>query len=58
MFANAARGAVPVAAAVHESFNQARAGDFGAIDFPGIADVMCGFAKIDKPRLPKGWKPA
>ena len=24
----------------------------------GIADVMCTFAKIDKPRVPKGWKPA
>lgn len=56
--AHAAKVPMPVAAAVHESFSQARAGDFGSIDFSGIADVLCDFAKIEKPRTPKGWKPA
>ena len=56
--AHAAKVPMPVGAAVREAFSQARAADFGAIDFSGIADVMCTFAKIDKPRVPKGWKPA
>ncbi len=55
--AHAAKVPMPVGAAVHESFSQARAGDYGALDFSAIADVLCGIAKIDKPRLPKGWKP-
>ena len=55
--AHAAKVPMPVGAAVHESFSQARARDQGAIDFSGIADVLCDVAKIDKPRLPKGWKP-
>lgn len=55
--AHAAKVPMPVGAAVHESFSQARAGDHGALDFSAIADVLCGVAKIDKPRLPKGWKP-
>ena len=56
--AHAAKVPMPVAAAVHESFSQARAAEFGMIDFSGIADVICEIAKIDKPRVPKGWKPA
>lgn len=56
--AHAAKVPMPVAAAVRESFSQARAADFGALDFSGIADVMCTFAKIEKPRAPKGWRPA
>jgi len=56
--AHHAKVPMPVAAAVHESFSQARAADFGAIEFSGIADVICGIANIDKPRIPKGWKPA
>ncbi|MCM5569858.1 NAD(P)-dependent oxidoreductase [Burkholderiaceae bacterium FT117] len=56
--AHAARVPMPVAAAVHESFSQARAAEFGRIDFSGIADVICEIAKIDKPRVPEGWKPA
>lgn len=56
--AHAARVPMPVAAAVHESFSQARAAEFGKIDFSGIADVICEIAKIDKPRVPEGWKPA
>jgi 4-hydroxybutyrate dehydrogenase/sulfolactaldehyde 3-reductase len=56
--AHAARVPMPVAAAVHESFSQARAAEFGKIDFSGIADVVCEIAKIDKPRVPEGWKPA
>ncbi len=56
--AHAAKVPMPVGAAVREAFSQARAADFGALDFSGIADVMCTFAKIDKPRVPKGWRPA
>jgi 4-hydroxybutyrate dehydrogenase/sulfolactaldehyde 3-reductase len=55
--AHAARVPMPVAAAVHESFSQARAADFGMLDFSGIADVICEIAKIEKPRVPHGWKP-
>ena len=55
--AHAAKVPMPVGAAVHESFSQARARDYGAMDFSGIADVLCEAAKIDKPRLPQGWKP-
>lgn len=54
--AHAARVPMPVAAAVHESFSLARASAFGTIDFSGIADVVCELAKIDKPRVPEGWK--
>lgn len=56
--AHAAKVPMPVAAAVHESFSQARAAEFGAIDFSGIADVICEVSKIQKPRVPKGWKPS
>ena len=56
--AHAAKVPMPVAAAVHESFSLARAAGHGAIDFSGIADVLCEVARIEKPRLPKGWKPA
>lgn len=56
--AHAARVPMPVAAAVHESFSQARAAEFGRIDFSGIADVICEISKIEKPRVPEGWKPA
>ena len=55
--AHAAKVPMPVAAAVHESFSLARAAGHGAIDFSGIADVLCEVARIEKPRLPKGWKP-
>ncbi|MFT3803682.1 MAG: NAD(P)-binding domain-containing protein [Burkholderiaceae bacterium] len=54
--AHAARVPMPVAAAVHESFSLARANSFGSIDFSGIADVVCELAKIEKPRVPDGWK--
>lgn len=56
--AHHAKVPMPVAASVHESFSQARAADFGKIDFSGIADVICEISKIEKPRTPKGWKPA
>ncbi len=56
--AHHAKVPMPVAAAVHESFSQARAAEFGMIDFSGIADVICDIAKIEKPRTPKGWKPS
>ncbi len=55
--AHAARVPMPVAAAVHESFSLARASEYGQIDFSGIADVLCDHAKIDRPRVPEGWKP-
>ncbi|WP_284143647.1 NAD(P)-dependent oxidoreductase [Achromobacter deleyi] len=55
--AHAAKVPMPVAAAVHESFSLARAGQFGGIDFSGIADAICHFAQIEKPRVPEGWKP-
>lgn len=56
--AHAARVPMPVAAAAHESFSLARAADHGAIDFSGMADVICDLAHIEPPRVPKGWKPA
>ena len=55
--AHASRVPMPVAAAVHESFSLARAAGAGAIDFSGIADALCELARIEKPRVPKGWKP-
>lgn len=56
--AHAARVPMPVAAAVHESFSMARAGEYGQIDFSGIADAVCDIAKIDRARVPQGWKPS
>ena len=56
--AHAAKVPMPVAAAVRESFSLARAGGHGGIDFSCIADVLCENARIEKPRAPKGWKPA
>ena len=56
--AHAARVPMPVAAAVHESFSLARASQYGGIDFSGIADVVCDLAKIERPRVPEGWKPS
>lgn len=56
--AHNAKVPMPVAAAVHESFSQARAAEYGKLDFSGIADVICDIAKIEKPRTPKGWKPS
>jgi 4-hydroxybutyrate dehydrogenase/sulfolactaldehyde 3-reductase len=55
--AHAARVPMPVAAAVFESFSLARASDYGGIDFSGIADAICDHAKIERPRVPAGWKP-
>jgi len=48
----------PVAAAGFESYSQARANDYGRIDFSGIADAVCDLARIERARVPKGWKPA
>ncbi|WP_326537007.1 NAD(P)-dependent oxidoreductase [Pseudorhodoferax sp.] len=56
--AHASRVPMPVAAAVFESFSLARASDYGRIDFSGMADVVCDLARIERPRVPKGWKPA
>ena len=55
--AHAAKVPMPVAAAVHESYSLARASQHGSIDFSGMADVVCELARIDKPRVPKGWTP-
>ncbi|NBU43402.1 MAG: NAD(P)-dependent oxidoreductase [Betaproteobacteria bacterium] len=56
--AHASRVPMPVAAAVFESYSQARANDYGRIDFSGIADAVCDLARIERARVPKGWKPA
>jgi 4-hydroxybutyrate dehydrogenase/sulfolactaldehyde 3-reductase len=53
--AHAARVPMPVAAAVYESFSLARASEYGCIDFSGIADAVCDLARIERPRVPKGW---
>ncbi len=56
--AHAAKVPMPVAAAVFESYSLARAGDYGRIDFSGIADAVCDLARIPRARVPAGWKPA
>ena len=56
--AHASKVPMPVAAAVFESFSLARAGEYGQSDFSGIADVICDLARIERPRVPGGWKPA
>ena len=53
--AHAAKVPMPVAAAVFESYSLARASEYGRIDFSGIADAICDLAKIERPRVPKGW---
>lgn len=53
--AHAAKVPMPVAAAVYESFSLARAGEYGGSDFSGITDAICDMAKIERPRVPKGW---
>lgn len=55
--AHAAKVPMPVAAAVFESYSLARAGDYGRIDFSGIADAVCDLARIPRARVPAGWKP-
>ena len=56
--AHAARVPMPVAGAVFESYSQARANDYGSIDFSGMADVVCDMARIQRARVPAGWKPS
>ena len=56
--AHAARVPMPVAGAVFESYSQARANDYGSIDFSGMADVVCDMGRIERARVPAGWKPA
>ena len=56
--AHAARVPMPVASAVFESYSQARANDYGSIDFSGMADVVCDMARIERARVPTGWKPS
>ncbi|HMS78946.1 MAG TPA: NAD(P)-binding domain-containing protein [Burkholderiaceae bacterium] len=56
--AHAMRVPMPVAAAVHESYSLARAGDYGGQDFSSIVDALCDHARIERPRVPSGWRPA
>jgi 4-hydroxybutyrate dehydrogenase/sulfolactaldehyde 3-reductase len=56
--AHATRVPMPVAAAVHESYSLARASEYGGQDFSSIVDALCDHAKIERPRVPAGWKPA
>jgi 4-hydroxybutyrate dehydrogenase/sulfolactaldehyde 3-reductase len=49
--ANAAKVPVPVAAVAREAFSVARSRGYGAKDFSAMADVLCEYAGIDKPRL-------
>lgn len=55
--AHAQKVPMPLAAAVFESFSLARAANYGKEDFTGIADAICDLAKIERARVPKGWKP-
>lgn len=55
--AHASKVPMPLAAAVFESYSLARASEYGRIDFTGIADVLCDLAKIERVRVPTGWKP-
>jgi 4-hydroxybutyrate dehydrogenase/sulfolactaldehyde 3-reductase len=56
--AHATRVPMPVAAAVHEAFSLARASDYGGRDFSSIVDALCDHARIERPRVPAGWRPA
>jgi 4-hydroxybutyrate dehydrogenase/sulfolactaldehyde 3-reductase len=49
--ANAAKVPVPVAAVAREAFSVARSRGYGDRDFSAMADVLCDYAGIDKPRL-------
>lgn len=55
--AHAARVPMPVAAAVFESYSQARANGRGGEDFSAIADAVCDLARIERARVPAGWRP-
>ena len=49
--ANAAKVPMPIGAAARESFSVARTQGQGSRDFSAMADVLCDFAQIDRPRL-------
>jgi 4-hydroxybutyrate dehydrogenase / sulfolactaldehyde 3-reductase len=55
--AHTAKQPMPVAATVFESYNLARANDYGGLDFSCMADVLCDLSKTERPRTPKGWTP-
>ncbi|MFC0396814.1 NAD-binding protein [Paraburkholderia rhizosphaerae] len=55
--AHATQVPMPVGSAVHASFSLARANGRGAIDFSGIADMVCDMARIERARTPSGWSP-
>ena len=52
--ANAVKVPMPIGAAARESFSAARTSREGAKDFSAMVDVLCDFAHIDRPRLPRG----
>ena len=49
--ANAVRVPMPIGAAARESFSAARVQGQGAKDFSAMADVLCDFAHLARPRL-------
>lgn len=49
--ANAAKVAMPIAAAAREAFSMARSRGFGGKDFSAMLDAHCDAAKIEPPRL-------
>ena len=53
----AAKVPAPVGAAAREVFTAARARGYGGADFSSIVDAFCEIARVEKPRLPAGWKP-
>ena len=55
--ANSEQVPLPVAAAAREMFSLARAAGYGKADFSAIVDSLCDAARIEKPRVPEGWKP-
>ncbi len=55
--ANQAKVPMPMVAAAREMFSLARTGKHARSDFSAMADALCEAAGIEKPRVPKGWKP-
>ena len=49
---------LPVVSAAREVFSMARARGYSGSDFSAIVDALCDIAGIERPRLPKGWKPS
>lgn len=49
--ANAVKVPVPIAAVAREAFTVARSLGHGGLDFSAMVDVLCEYARIEKPRL-------